>query len=132
MAEKEGFEPSHRLPDLRPFQGRLFSRLSTSPKNKMAPQLLLNYCRIISGINLEKIRPLIYDIRGLAWQRPTLTGVKPQLPSALRSLTSVFGMGTGVTFSPLLPDYFVEGIIPSKLDNIPRQTSCSIVSSFGS
>ena len=28
-----------------------------------------------------------------------------QLPSALRSLTSVFGMGTGVTFSPLLPDY---------------------------
>ena len=39
MAEKEGFEPSHRLPDLRPFQGRLFSRLSTSPKNKMAPQV---------------------------------------------------------------------------------------------
>jgi hypothetical protein len=112
MAEKEGFEPSHRLPDLRPFQGRLFSRLSTSPKNKIALQLLLNYCRIISVINLEKIKPLIYDIRGLAWQRPTLTGVKPQLPSALRSLTSVFGMGTGVTFSPLLPDHFIEGLFP--------------------
>jgi hypothetical protein len=42
-----------------------------------------------------------------AWQRPTLTGTKSQLPSALRSLTSVFGMGTGVTFSPLLPDYKV-------------------------
>jgi hypothetical protein len=40
-----------------------------------------------------------------------------QLPSALRSLTSVFGMGTGVTFSPLLPDLFFRGIIPSKLDN---------------
>ena len=32
-----------------------------------------------------------------AWQRPTLAGAKPQLPSALESLTSVFGMGTGVT-----------------------------------
>ena len=42
-----------------------------------------------------------------AWQRPTLTGTKSQLPSALRSLTSVFGMGTGVTFSPLLPDYLI-------------------------
>ena len=49
-----------------------------------------------------------------------------QLPSALRSLTSVFGMGTGVTFSPLLPDYFfkegyfalAKSIIPSKLDNV--------------
>ena len=27
-------------------------------------------------------------------------GRMPQLPSALKSLTSVFGMGTGVTFSP--------------------------------
>ena len=35
-----------------------------------------------------------------------------QLPSALRSLTSVFGMGTGVTFSPLLPDYLVEESFP--------------------
>ncbi len=32
-----------------------------------------------------------------AWQRPTLTGGSPQLPSAQKSLTSVFGMGTGVT-----------------------------------
>ena len=42
----------------------------------------------------------------IAWQRPTLTGGEPQLPSALRSLTSVFGMGTGVTFSPSSPDYY--------------------------
>ena len=34
----------------------------------------------------------------MPWQRPTLTGGNPQLPSALKSLTSVFGMGTGVTF----------------------------------
>jgi hypothetical protein len=41
-----------------------------------------------------------------AWQRPTLTGAMPQLPSALKNLTSVFGMGTGVTSLPSLPDYY--------------------------
>ena len=35
-----------------------------------------------------------------AKRRPTLTGGNPQLPSALKSLTSVFGMGTGVTSLP--------------------------------
>src|SRR6478609_866453 len=35
-----------------------------------------------------------------AWRRPALTGGNPQLPSALKSLTAVFGMGTGVTSSP--------------------------------
>jgi hypothetical protein len=38
-------------------------------------------------------------------------GLASQLPSALRSLTSVFGMGTGVTFSPLLPDYLFDTIL---------------------
>ena len=42
-----------------------------------------------------------------AWRRPTLTEGNPQLPSALKSLTSVFGMGTGVTFSLSPPDYKV-------------------------
>ena len=45
----------------------------------------------------------------IAWQRPTLTGGIPQLPSAQKSLTTVFGMGTGVTslLSPpsLRPEY---------------------------
>ncbi len=40
----------------------------------------------------------------IAWQRPTLTGTRSQLPSALESLTSVFGMGTGVASLPSLPD----------------------------
>ena len=54
-----------------------------------------------------------------AWQRPTLTGGDPQLPSALKSLTSVFGMGTGVASSPSLPDYLVrKKIILSKLGNV--------------
>ncbi|SRR5690606_22311339 len=56
----------------------------------------------------------------------------PQLPSALRSLTSVFGMGTGVTFSLSSLDFFMRNLtyynlfsrlvnrkfIPSKLDNV--------------
>jgi hypothetical protein len=33
-------------------------------------------------------------------RRSTLTGGNPQLPSTLKSLTAVFGMGTGVTSSP--------------------------------
>ena len=41
-----------------------------------------------------------------------------QVPSALKSLTSVFGMGTGVTSSPSSPDYSSENVVPSKLDNI--------------
>ena len=31
-------------------------------------------------------------------------GITPQVPSALRGLTSVFGMGTGVTLSPWSPE----------------------------
>ncbi len=41
----------------------------------------------------------------VAWRRPTLTGTRSQLPSALESLTSVFGMGTGVTSLPSSPNY---------------------------
>jgi hypothetical protein len=63
----------------------------------------------------------------IAWRRPTLTGGILQLPSAQRSLTSVFGMGTGVTFLPSPPDCihnketyfaFAKNFIPSKLDNV--------------
>jgi hypothetical protein len=64
-----------------------------------------------------------------AWRRPTLTGGILQLPSALRSLTSVFDMGTGVTFSPSPPDCihketyfaFAKNFIPSKLDNVEEE-----------
>ena len=41
----------------------------------------------------------------LARRRPTLTGEPPPLPSALKSLTTVFGMGTGVTSSLSPPDF---------------------------
>ena len=47
---------------------------------------------------------ILLDAFYKAWRRPTLAEAKPQLPSALESLTSVFGMGTGVTSLLLLPD----------------------------
>ena len=53
----------------------------------------------------------------LAWRRSTLAGGVPQLPSTLKSLTSVFGMGTGVTSLPSSPDYFFLKENPSKLNN---------------
>ena len=46
--------------------------------------------------------------RNEAWRRPILTGGNPQLLSALRSLTSVFGMGTGVSFLLSPPHYLLE------------------------
>ena len=40
-------------------------------------------------------------------------GVAPQVSSALKSLTSVFGMGTGVSSSLLSPDFhYFEGLYP--------------------
>ena len=40
-------------------------------------------------------------------RRLTLTGGNPQLPSAQKSLTAVFGMGTGVASLPSSLDYLV-------------------------
>ena len=42
-------------------------------------------------------------------RRSTLTGGNPQLPSTLKSLTAVFGMGTGVTSSLSSLDSFSLG-----------------------
>src|SRR5690606_22799837 len=46
------------------------------------------------------------DFHSCAQRRLTLTGGDPQLPSAQKSLTSVFGMGTGVASLPSSLDYF--------------------------
>ena len=56
-----------------------------------------------------------------AWQRPTLTGGNPQLLSALKSLTAVFGMGTGVSFSLSPPHNFFYNL---------RRYSASVSVSF--
>ena len=58
-------------------------------------------------------------LQSIAQRRPTLTGGNPQLPSALKSLTSVFGMGTGVTSLPLSLDwvfYFEDKIYYTNSD----------------
>ena len=45
--------------------------------------------------------------------------VSSQVPSALRGLTSVFGMGTGGTLSPLSPEIEFEFIVPDLLSFAP-------------
>ena len=48
--------------------------------------------------------------------------VTPQVSSALRSLTTVFGMGTGGTSSLLSPQMAESAVytVPSKLNNITK------------
>ena len=57
----------------------------------------------------------------LSWQRTTLPQKEYAVPSALEDLTSVFGMGTGVTPLPLSPGYSIHfefTLAPSKLNNV--------------
>ena len=60
-------------------------------------------------INSHALLPteLCRNIFKTAWRRPALTKGNPSLQSALRSLTSVFGMGTGVSFSLSPPHYLI-------------------------
>ncbi len=70
-----------------------------------------NTCRSLKfwKMTTKKTSSRSYWFFHLAWQRPSLTGGNPQLHSALRSLTSVFEMGTGVSFLPSLPHgYFIQ------------------------
>ena len=46
--------------------------------------------------------------------------VSSQVPSALRGLTSVFGMGTGGTLSPLPPEIVFTLIVSDRSDPRPR------------
>lgn len=48
----------------------------------------------------------------ISGQRAILQAVTSQLPSPLRGLASVFGMGTGVSPSPWPPGNQVGGILP--------------------
>ena len=49
--------------------------------------------------------------------------VSSQVPSALRGLTSVFGMGTGGTLSPLSPEIEFYFSVPALLAKIPFSLS---------
>src|SRR5699024_7904433 len=94
MAPQVGFEPT---------TNRLTADCSTTELlwNHRNEIILLNHC--------IKIYYHTFYVKSNknAWQRPTLAGAMPQLPSALKSLTSVFGMGTGVASSLSSPDKFV-------------------------
>ncbi len=59
---------------------------------------------------------ILHACFSFARQRPSLTKGNPSLQSALRSLTSVFEMGTGVTFLPSSPHIFQENLVLSKLN----------------
>ena len=82
---------------------------------------LLLYCPILSNYannstscleKIKKSRTFSLDF-WFAWRRPALTKGNPSLQSALRSLTSVFGMGTGVSFSLSPPHYLIMSKIYS-------------------
>ena len=45
-------------------------------------------------------------------------GVAPQVPSALSGLTSVFGMGTGVTLTPKPPETGCEALLQEELHDL--------------
>ena len=65
----------------------------------------------------------------LAWQRPTLAGGNPQLLSALKSLTAVFGMGTGVSFSLSPPHFFLPACGATLRLSPSFHSSCTLVHS---
>ena len=52
---------------------------------------------------IKKPSPFLMRASNLTRQRPTLPPLEGAVPSALRTLTAVFGMGTGVASSQLLP-----------------------------
>ena len=58
------------------------------------------YFRSLAIQNNKKSLSIMLKLFLVAKRRSTLTGGSPQLPSTLKSLTSVFGMGTGVTSLP--------------------------------
>src|SRR5699024_7140475 len=100
VAESEGFEPSR--PRKRPTRFpivllRPLGQLSMAPQVGFEPTT----DRLTADSSTAE---LLWNGFKIAWRRPTLTEAKPQLPSALESLTTVFGMGTGVTSPLLLPD----------------------------
>src|SRR5699024_3155170 len=60
-------------------------------------------CQTAPPREIISILSIYYKIKK-AWRRPTLAETKSRLPSALKRLTAVFEMGTGVTSSLELPD----------------------------
>ena len=66
-----------------------------------------------SSKNVKKKSPASAELLSLGSGNVLLSrAVSSQVPSALKGLTSVFGMGTGGTLSPLSPE-FCQGLVQS-------------------
>ena len=89
----------------------LLSLLNSLAPNTFSSLRILLFLYQILSIFKHKKRDLTVPIQLIASIRFVYclatsysSGTSVRLPSALRSLTSVFGMGTGVTSLPLSPD----------------------------
>ena len=71
------------------------------------PQLLTKslLCQLLQKVKKNNLKRLLKNKK--IWRIPIFTGGVPQLLSAILSLTSVFGMGTGVTSITSSPENFI-------------------------
>ncbi len=91
--------------------------LSPYTPNKHLTLLLRSSTLLLPAHNKKRH---LFRCLAVARQRPTLAGGSLQLPSAQKSLTAVFGMGTGVTSLPLSPDSTSDKLRISSLKGIER------------
>ena len=59
----------------------------------------------ITRLNMKKAQRMLSFLHMESGSVLLSRAVPSQVPSALKGLTSVFGMGTGGTLSPLSPEY---------------------------
>ena len=86
---------------VKPIHVVFYMSLSPYTPNKHLSLLLRSSTLLLPAYNKKRH---LFRCLAVARQRPTLAGGSLQLPSAQKSLTAVFGMGTGVTSLPLSPD----------------------------
>ena len=103
LAESKGFEPLRQCYPPTRFPIVLLRPLGQLSKNGSEGRTR-TYDRSVNSRLLYHWATSEYYY---AQRRPTLAGGDPQLPSAMKSLTSVFGMGTGVTSSPSSLDILI-------------------------
>ena len=101
MAESKGFEPLRQ--GYPPTRFPIVLLRPLGQLSNMAPQVGLEPTTV--RLTAECSTTELLRNNGMPGDVLLSQGENPQLPSALRSLTSVFGMGTGVTFSLSPPDF---------------------------
>ena len=107
MAESKGFEPLRQ--GYPPTRFPIVLLRPLGQLSNMAPQVGLEPTTV--RLTAECSTTELLRNNGMPGDVLLSQGENPQLPSALRSLTSVFGMGTGVTFSLSPPDLFYQTCI---------------------